>query len=482
MKKIIYITIGIIFLTSCEKFLDVKPVTEIPSELAVQSTKDLTTLLYGTYDGLQSGNVYGGNFIMFGDLLADDAAVDEGKLSQFGTSEIYNRVTSTQIGYLRYAWSDCYSTINRANLIIYYIDNDLINDEDFEEIKDDYKGQALFIRAITHFQLLNFWSHAYNVDNPEGNTQLGIPYRTTPTLSYLDELDMARNTVEEVYNKIITDLQNSIDLIEATSHSSMASKMAATAFLARVYFFKGDYANAAIEANNVINSSGSYDMADSASIAEIYQLQGDYADDEVIFQLVNTSSDQSNALPGYYQSTKGAIFYSSTELLDSYRTDYDTTLDFWGSPIFSDVRAKLLLTYYSNLNKAFIAKWNQSGSLSNNIPIIRLAEMHLIRAEANYLTNGLQTEALDSYKAVRARSVGEAIYEAEGTPAWTDDDFLVKIRAERRRELAFEGDRYLNLRRLKQNVRDGVAYNDNSLLFKIPQEEMSGNSLMEQNP
>jgi len=108
--------------------------------------------------------------------------------------------------------------------------------------------------------------------------------------------------------------------------------------------------------------------------------------------------------------------------------------------------------------------------------------MHLIRAEANYLTNGLQTEALDSYKAVRARSVGEAIYEAEGTPAWTDDDFLVKIRAERRRELAFEGDRYLNLRRLKQNVRDGVAYNDNSLLFKIPQEEMSGNSLMEQNP
>ena len=68
------------------------------------------------------------------------------------------------------------------------------------------------------------------------------------------------------------------------------------------------------------------------------------------------------------------------------------------------------------------------------------------------------------------------------TPETNTDKLLEKIRLERRWELAFEGDRYFNLRRMKQPVRGGISYNDPSLLFKIPQEEIAGNPEIEQNP
>jgi hypothetical protein len=91
--------------------------------------------------------------------------------------------------------------------------------------------------------------------------------------------------------------------------------------------------------------------------------------------------------------------------------------------------------------------------------------------------SGNTAEALESYNAVRQRAFGDDFIEETGT-----NQLLEKIRLERSWELCFENDRYHNLRRLKQPVRDGVAYNDASLLFKIPQEEIAGNPSIEQNP
>jgi hypothetical protein len=475
MKRIIIILAVILSITSCKKFLDEKPTNLLLTDGAIQNTNDLKTVLMGAYDGFQSGNVYGGNYNMFGDLFADDTEVIEEHLSAFGTSEIYNRATTTQIGFLRGAWADGYSTINRANIVIDVVDNNLISDNDFETEKDNLKGQALFLRAITYFQMLHYWSKPYDVDNQGGNSQLGIPYRIVPIFSKDDELDMARNTVEEVYENVINDLKEARLLIKNVRDNNFASQMAATAFLARVYFFKGDYANASIEANNVINSSN-FKLTSKDEIIKMYTTSERLDNDtiEIIFQLINTSSDQSNSLSGYYQSNySSCILHCSDDLRQIF------------NPLGTqDARRKSFISYNSFTTPPTITvkKWNQTSTTASNIPIIRLAEMHLIRAEANFLSGGSQTDAEASYKAIRERAIGSANYTSEGgTPAWTAEDFLVKIRDERRRELCFEGDRYLNLRRLKLPVRDGVAYDDPSLLFKIPQEEMSGNTLMEQN-
>ena len=91
--------------------------------------------------------------------------------------------------------------------------------------------------------------------------------------------------------------------------------------------------------------------------------------------------------------------------------------------------------------------------------------------------SGNAPEALESYNAVRERAFGDDFIEETGT-----NQLLEKIQLERRWELCFENDRYHNLRRMKQPLRDGVAYDDASLLFKIPQEEIAGNPSIEQNP
>jgi hypothetical protein len=105
--------------------------------------------------------------------------------------------------------------------------------------------------------------------------------------------------------------------------------------------------------------------------------------------------------------------------------------------------------------------------------------MYLIVAESNLSPGGNGDVA-------RATDLYSELYELRRGSAPTipadQAELLQNIRLERRLELMFEGDRLHNLKRMKEPLRNGIPYNDPSVLFKIPQEEMSGNSLMQQNP
>jgi hypothetical protein len=141
-----------------------------------------------------------------------------------------------------------------------------------------------------------------------------------------------------------------------------------------------------------------------------------------------------------------------------------------------------LLTKYFVLY--YIKKYDETvvdgASQPLNRVYIRLAEMHLIRAESNLLPGGSNNaiDAYESYNALRERAFAEN-YVPESVAL---DDLLDSVRNERRRELCFEGDRYHNLKRLKLPLRDDVSWNSDAPIFKIPADEVSGNSLMEQNP
>jgi len=451
----------VIFAVSCTKVLDVKPKMILESENAIVTVRDLEAVLFGAYDGLQSGNLFGGNLVIYSEMLGTEAFVDENHLTPFGTKEIYNLVTTVQIGALRNLWSDAYSTINRANIVIDYVDNNKLNGQDFDAVKTMYKGEALFIRAVAHYEILRFWAKAYDVDNQGGNTQLGVPYRTKPTYSGNENLAMKRATVEEVYNDVITDLKESALLLNQSgliTSTYRASEMAARAYLARVYFFKGDYTNAGTESNYIIESQH-YSLNDS--VLDIYHTSGLTATGESIFQIANIESDNSNSLVDNFQRTKNPLFQSDTNFYKLYDNN--------------DLRKKKQFFKNPWTGSVFITKYDQASTAPNNISVIRLAEMHLIRAESYVLSSGNISEAIASYDSIRKRAFLPLI-------SVVDASFIDSIRLERRKELAFEGDDYHNLRRLKFNVRHGAAYNDSRLLFKIPQEEMSGNPLMEQNP
>lgn len=484
MKYLIYLLIGLITVTSCKKVLDVEPVQDIPNELAIQSTNDLKNVLNGAYDGFQS--VMSGNLVTFADLLSDDTEVNQEKLSPFGTLEIYRRETSVQIGVLRDLWKNAYNAISRANNVIYAIDNSTINDAEFDMYKNQLKGEALFLRAVTYFEICRFWALPYNVDKQGGNSQLGLPYRELPIFNKDEDMSLARSSVEEVYTRVIRDLKNAENLLSSAgiissgneentlapyTSRSRTSAMACNAYLARIYFQKGEYQNASLYSNAVINS-GIYTM-DSLSQKAFRSTGEEYAG-EVIFQLVNTSKDQANNIVyNYYSSTNEAPLFSANAIgLKNLYLSYDKR------------RKDAQYISINNItNKGFPKKYKNTlnSLISNNVCIIRLSEMHLIRAESNYLVNGNISEAYDSYKAVRERAIGATKYNSELPILWTDNDFLKKVRDERRMELIFEGDRYHNLKRLKLPLRDDVAYDNSGLIFKIPQEEMSGNTLMVQN-
>lgn len=461
------IGLTVVSFSSCEKLLETDLNDRIPNDMAINSTRDLQLILNGAYDGLQSGSVLGGNPVIYADLLSDDTKIgNEQKLSRFGKYEIYTMTTSPQITEIAYFWSTAYSAINRANNVIYAIDNKLVDDADFDVYKDQLKGEALFIRAVCHYELIKFFAKPYNALNIGGNTQMGIPYRFMPS-RLPDSLDLARSTVEEVYTNVIADLVESKTLLENAgmmTSTSVASAMASTAMLARVCFFKGDYTNASIYSNEVIESSY-FELSDD--IKEVFSLTGNQYNEEVIFQIVNISTDNSNSLIDTYSRSKNPLFQTDADMYNMYDEN--------------DLRRELINKYFVIY---YVKKYDESVVEGESQPLnriyIRLAEMHLIRAESNLSDGGPgnATYAFDSYNALRERAFGDN-YTPE-TVAWAD--IYDSIQLERRRELCFEGDRYHNLKRLQQPLRDGVDWNADAPIFKIPADEVSGNSLMVQNP
>ena len=477
-------------LFSCKKFLDIKPEQQLINDSAMTTIKDLKAVLDGAYDGLQSASVAGGDVTAFSDLMSDDFDVLPNKLGNFGTSEIYNGQTSVQIGALSEIWKQSYGVINRVNNVIKTIDSGTIKGEEFENNKNIFKGECLFIRAYCNYNLLQLFALPYNVDSKGGNTQAGIVLRSEPTLNGPAGISKARATVEESYATVINDLNESFNLLNAAGRKTSidrVSAMAAKAMLARVNFITGNYAAAVSVANEVINSNqyklANEDGKDSTKIVNLFYTTGSnlvqYAGKpEVIWQLVNTKDDNGGSLFGYYFSTY--FMKVKTDIMNAVDTLDDRIIR---SSTGSTVSGKSSFTKLFTTGDWYTAKYNKVNGINynTNIVLLRLSEMYLIKAEAAALaTNSVSSDALDAFNKFKLRNYGIGSY----TPETTNDlnDFLSKIRFDRRIEMMGEnGDRYAQLRRLKLPLRDG-SNNYAKYLFKIPQEEMASNDLIEQNP
>jgi hypothetical protein len=212
----------------------------------------------------------------------------------------------------------------------------------------------------------------------------------------------------------------------------------------------GDYEKAAIAANEVIES-GLY----SLSLSWANEFNNTTTSSEDVFAILQTS--QSNA----GTSNNGLVtFYS-----------FDQRAEVSVDPAFVD------LYEAGDKRKAFLTE--DGGTFTSNkwrdfygtIPVIRLAEMYLTRAEAN-LRGGtsIGDDPLNDVNAVRTRS------SATPLAAVTADDVVL----ERRLELCFEGDDYWTDKRLKLKL-GGLAYDDDKAIFPIPLRELQVNALLKQN-
>lgn len=446
MRIVKYLPVFLIglMLLSCDNALDTEPKQYISEDIALSTSDNVKAVLISAYDNLGGYYLYGGQMYMLPDLMAvGNEANWTGTYEQPG--EIYRADIAVDNGFVRDQWLDGYTTINVTNNVLSALD--VVNEAD----RDRVEGEAKFIRAITYFQLVRLFAKDYNDGDPSSN--LGVPIRLEPTRTIGENQEMARNTVQEVYDQVISDLTDAKSLLEVYSSSyKYADTYAASAFLARVYLQQGEYEMARDEANSVISDADSpYSLVDDYSAAFN---NSNTNTSEDIFAIQVTSQDGTNSLQTFYASQdnggRGDIEIQQAHL-DLYESG-DDRLDF----------------FYDDGGEIRTGKWrNQYG----NVNLIRLAEMYLIRAEANErLGESVGATPTDDINTIRERA---------GLDPVTSVD-LQDILDQRHIELAFEGHFLFDLKRTQGSV-SGYSWDSPKLVYPIPQREMDANPALEQN-
>lgn len=438
----------------CEKFLEIPPEGEIPTEEALQTPRDVQLLLNSCYDVLRSAKFMGGKMRNLSDLMGDDRdgrALTGNWLSYHShNTGIFNQET-------RDMWSEPYIMIYRCNVLLENMD--LVPALGAEQ-KARTTAEAKFLRAVGHFELVRMFAQPYGFT--PGNSHDGIPLRLQASQEALP-----RATVGEVYAQVLSDLEAAKDALP-TTNGGYATSWAVKAYLARVHFQMNDFQSAYDYADEVI-AGGGFSL-DSNVMARFSST----ATPENIFNLISTGSlNNSGAeLGGIYRSTNLSNPPAGRMSAALYLTATADTQDLRGKHYY-------VLANPGQTNElVLLTRFNEPWF---NVPLLHLAEMLLIRAEAAAeLGNLSQAEA--DVNAVRNRAGL-----ANVTPGLDATSLKLIIRNERRLELVGEGHRFHDLRR--QGVHDspnllinGSPWDCNGMMVQLPDEERAGNPTIVLNP
>ena len=315
VKKLVLIPVFLIALiiASCEKIIDLAPYSSI-SETTAYSTASLVDLsVVGMYNGAQRGYYpangtgrgypFGAAFVEQGDCRGEDA-VNLQAFYQFTYEGTYSTVTANNEAY----WSDTYRLINRCNMVIDGVNGAVANKVITSDVGNQYLGEAYFMRAIAHLELLFHFARPFketaNASHP------GVPYRTkayTTQVAIDEGTVQSRNTVADCYSKILDDLNFAETNLPGKSLRAgnlkivRATKGAAIAFKTRVYQHMWDWNNVILEAQKLI----ALPAADGYSLTATPDgpFTSNYANNESIFSMENSASNNpttNGSLPQMY--------------------------------------------------------------------------------------------------------------------------------------------------------------------------------------
>lgn len=441
INKVFVPALIILSTASCKKFLDVKPSGQISEDIALTSKDRIQRALTGAYSRLQVQEYYGAEWPN-AVWLSDDNVTAFGS----GTTDLQfdGHAVLSSSNTMEITWKAMYQAINAANNVISAVgtvEDPAMTDAD----RTILEGQALFIRALVYFDLVRTFG--------------GVPLVLTPTRGLTDESFIARSTVEQVYAQVIKDLTDAEAKLPETVNRNIAHKKAAEALHARVALYQQDWATAEQYATTVINS------ADFALVQPFEKIITEKNNTESIFELAYNLTDQ-NVLSGYFYPAVLGGFYRVGPT--------DELVTILQDPAQAGNRSVILGESggapYGNRYRAANGATND-----DNYPVLRLAEMYLIRAEARANLDNV-SDGADDLDEVRNRAgLGD-------TPANTKETLLQAIEDERRIEFAFEPHRWFDLIRTGRadevlGVTDVTKY-----VFPLPASEVLTNTKLEQNP
>jgi tetratricopeptide (TPR) repeat protein len=434
---------------ACDNKLDIQPRQSIDAETALNNEQNVESAVIGAYATLGGPALYGTNLNLIPELLASTDYI-----SWQGTFQGYrelDRKTMTSINSeASRTWIDAYEAINTVNNVLEALS--VVEDED---LRAQLEGEALFIRGIVYFELVRLYALPWSAGT--ANSQAGVPLILTATKTEVQAANrVARSTVAQVYQQVIADLTKAESLLPE-DNGTRADQFSAAAFLARVYLQQGDYSNARDAANRVIESEY---FRLNPSVTSAFRNRNTA---ESIFEI--QQNDQNNAgtandgLTTFYASLPG-IGRGDVRVLEAFAEQYDSL----------DARLNELIYEGTGRRAGRLrsGKWTDFGA---NIPIVRLAEMYLIRAEANVrLGTVVGDTPINDINRIRLRAGVAPLLTAT----------LEEILLERQLELAFEGLRVHDVKRTQGSTGD-FAYNAPELVLPVPQRELDTNDQLVQN-
>ena len=433
---------GIFFSSCSEELIEFEPVAALSSSAVFVDQSGANAAVLGMYGGLAGANNLGFRMNVVGDIASDDVT----HTGSFNTWRDLALAQWDQVnGEISVIWSSSYNSINRANNIIAQVDGIQME----QALKDQYKGEALFVRALNHFNLTRYFGD--------------VPIVSTPTAAPIDDrYFVSRDPQTAVYQQIQQDLTQAIGLLPVSYASNnntrhRATRGAAQALLARLNLYTENFTAAEASATEVISNT-------TYSLAPFENVVSTKGTPEAIFELFFDANNQNPVTFWYGRSNGGRYEFGATPSLWNAYADGDLRRT-------SSVREEAPDTFVN-------WKYRDNTTGTDGVHVIRLAEVYLIRAEAR-ARNGNYAGAAEDIQTVRRRAFDDQTIVV--VPPTNMEEALDLILAERRVELAFEGHRWHDL------VRTGRAVSVLNIpefrtLLPIPLSATEVNSNLTQNP
>ena len=461
--------------TSCSDFLTEEPKQEQSNELTFATFDGVNKAAAAMYGMFQSDAWYDGEFTLMSELRCGNAknptSVPGSGRYRSDTQWIYSDQSTSPL------WSYAYYTIARANNVINNLDDKVGKDATQQQV-NNVKAEALFIRALCYFDLVITYCQPYNYNATEDD-KMGVPL-----VLVTENGKPARDSKENVYNQIVADLLQAESIMAddyvrsgVTDKAATPTKPAIQALLSRVYLYMNKWQEAADYATKVI-SNKKYELAPADAYAAMFSAATAPEGGEIIFEVYGSDKNE------YWDNSGWAhLPYTTTTDDKGSHGDVCATKDLYDLYSEGDVRKSMFKQHGNDyFPTKYSGKPKDSDPKFTNVPILRLSEMYLNRAEA--IINGASIQGVTAESDLRKiATVRGASQTAAATKQGVFD--------ERRRELAFEGHITADYARCNKSMtrkdfddskNKDVAFPSYMWALPIPHRELTANPNVAPNP
>ena len=465
-----YILLSILVITgaACNRILEVTPRQSIDSEIALNSTAAAQAALNSVYARLRPTAMYGRDLIAIPELLADNTTHTANPI------DLYDQQRNIPAAHMT-PWQNCYFAINEINNLLAALPGIPATQEFIERIG----GQAYFLRALCYHILMKVYAYDPTAIIESVNYG-GVPLILKPVKKFDDIEYTARAPIAEVYQQMYSDLEMAEAMLEGkaiggSNPEFYASAGASAALWSRVALYKGDYKKVITEATIALGSNvGSF--SSNAGYVNAWRA---VKHPESMFELSYLIADNIGVNESLRATFTSRNFLTSASF--SNRGNVTVSSDLYSKYSSADVRRQLIINGVGRNNgRNEMTKFLSKSGTANldNVPVIRVSEMYLNRAEA-YARDGQPDLARKDVNMIRER--------AGLTPVASTlqgDPLIEEILLQRRLELAFEGHRFFDLKRLGKDIikpEGNVRFDEFRILSRIPISETQRNPLLKQN-